>query len=168
MSKELNEDGLLVLGKLTQEEINEIFETAKNILETKYTSWYTEFGSSAERLNIYDEPDEVIEATRDRLQELEERFVWTEMNWDEGEFLEPVEGLVLHINGTAIIPGFKEDDFYNTAEAFWISKTPLDRQYSEDLFRYAQCLCPFHRSTEEDQLDCGFPACTGNWIFEIG
>jgi hypothetical protein len=168
MAHNLDESGRLILADLTEAEQLEIYEKTRVALESTFKAWFSKYGTGSESFEVLDEEQEVVDEIRERVGKVDEKLVWTEMNYDTGSSLRPVEGIDLLINGTAVIPGLQEDGFYDTVEAYWVSSVSLDQPYTgETIYRYAQCLCPFCNADEDQVVSCSIPDCDSNWVFEI-
>ena len=168
MAHNFDDSGYLNLADLSESEQQEIHEKTRAALAAPFEAWFSRYGSSSERLQTMDEDQDIVDKIQSQVDEAEESLIWTEMNYDTGSSLSPVEGIDLLINGTAIIPGLEEDGFYDTVEAYWVSTISLDQPYvGETIYRYAQCLCPFCNSDQDQVVSCSIADCDGNWVFEI-
>jgi hypothetical protein len=160
---QLNDEGELDLLALSEEDKKAIYEKVFKILQDADTEWAEKYGP----FELLDLNEMTQEEQKARLDEVQDALIWADVNYDTGTTIEPVEGLVLGINGWAKVPG--RDNFRDTGENFLIAKTPWtgDPYRIDPVYSFAQCLCPFCEDGEIDGEECTICSGSGGWEFDI-
>lgn len=166
MSRELDDQGNLVIENLTGSDIAEILSEITDYLNEQYAAWEEQYGA-IEELRLSEMGQDAI---TEKLDSTTDDYIWADIDYSSGTEITPVQGLKLTVNGWAIVPG--RDNFRGEGEDFFISEKSWNESGSvspydlSPVFKYINCVCPFCDGEGEFQSDeC--PGCEGEGSLEI-
>ena len=161
MAIQFDENGELEVISLTSEDRKLIVEKAQAIVLEADSAWNQKYGPF-ETLSL---SDMTVEEQNARLDKVDDNLIWADVNYDTGSIITPVEGLNLHVNGWAKVPG--RSNFSDTGEDFLIATKPWEgAPYAhEPVYSFAQCVCPFCEQGEIDGEECD--GCWGAGVLEF-
>lgn len=148
----------LVLAQLTAEERNQIVQATQKLIDNEQRIWQEVFGPF-EILSAGDiEHSELVA----RLEAVGDDSVWSDVSYDDGHVITPVEGCVFSVTGWAKIPGRRM-----VAEDFYLSKKSSKNQ--DDIgpvFSYFNISCDFCEGSGvlgDEECD----VCNGEGAWEV-
>jgi hypothetical protein len=157
MAFEYDGDANLILGKLTAEERAQIVQATQKLINDEQRHWQEEFGPF-EFLSAGDLDRSELEA---RLEAVGDEYVWSDVSYDDGHVITPVEGCVFSVTGWAKIPAFRRGE-----EDFYISKKSSKSQDCGPVFSYFSISCDFCEGSGvlgEDECD----VCLGSGEWQV-
>lgn len=156
MSYEYDDDKNLILSKLNAEEWADIVNAVQKLIDEEQLKWKQAFGP-AKLVSVNDMTRDEAHALLD---EVSETNIWSDINYQDGYTIEPVEGYSTTINGWALVPGRRGE-----ADDYYISPKPSDFKHGFGaVFSYYNLDCDFcdGEGSIGDQ-ECDVCAGEGTW-----